>query len=88
MSRAHAPASADLQSRVLQVCKILRRPICSFVVEGRALPRNTLRNEKYIPQLLYCFDDTHRLFKTVLTCFNDQIIGIGYSKVQSPRLFE
>ena len=31
-----------------------------------------LRNEKYIFQLHYCFDDAHRLFKTMLTCFSDE----------------
>lgn len=31
-----------------------------------------LRNEKYIFQLHYCFDDAHRLFKIVLTCFSDE----------------
>ena len=34
--------------------------------------RIRLRNEKYIFQLHYCFDDAHRLFKTVLTCFSDE----------------
>ena len=34
--------------------------------------RICLGNEKYIFQLHYCFDDAHRLFKTMLTCFSDE----------------
>ena len=39
---------------------------------GKRSQRVCLGNEKYIFQLHYCFDDAHRLFKTVLTCFSDE----------------
>ena len=40
--------------------------------EDKRSQRICLGNEKYIFQLHYCFDDAHRLFKTVLTCFSDE----------------
>ena len=40
--------------------------------QDKRFQRIHLRNEKYIFQLHYCFDDAHRLFKTMLTCFSDK----------------
>ena len=40
--------------------------------QDKFLQRIRLRNEKYVFQLHYCFDDAHPLFKTVLTCFSDE----------------
>ena len=99
MSRvAHSPTSASAHSPPVSckfyVYKIFRRLLPQIRSwKTRGLPKNRFKerkNENYIFQLVYCavVDDADRLFKTVVTCFNDEkaLERVRYSIQKHPLL--